>query len=77
MKAASRKADLGGIQDVLAPRTHEMSAGLAEFVVAHGFIELSVIFVAGGCGLSMGDGAVATWTADTWRRLIQQAGVSG
>ncbi len=33
-----------------------MSANLAEFVVAHGVIELSVIFLAGGVGLSMGDG---------------------
>jgi len=33
-----------------------MFGGLAEFVAAHGFIELSVIFLAGGCGLYMGDG---------------------
>ena len=37
-------------------QAHDLSHGLAEFVVAHGFIELSVIFVAGGCGLYMGDG---------------------
>jgi len=37
-------------------QAHQLSRGLAEFVVAHGFIELSVIFVAGGCGLWMGDG---------------------
>ena len=35
---------------------HGMFSGLAEFVAAHGFIELSVIFLAGGCGLYMGDG---------------------
>lgn len=35
---------------------HHLSPGLAEFIVAHGFIELSVVFVAGGCGLYMGDG---------------------
>lgn len=35
---------------------HGMFGELAEFVAAHGFIELSVIFLAGGCGLYMGDG---------------------
>jgi len=35
---------------------HGMFGQLAEFVAAHGFIELSVIFLAGGCGLYMGDG---------------------
>ncbi len=44
---------LGGIFGLL--QAHDLSAGLAEFVVAHGFVELSVIFVAGGCGLSIGD----------------------
>ena len=37
-------------------QAHGMSAGLAEFVVGHGVIELSVIIVAGACGLYMGDG---------------------
>ncbi len=37
---------------------HGLSGGLAEFVVAHGFIELSVIFLAGGCGLYIGDGLI-------------------
>ncbi len=37
-------------------QAHGMSAGLAEFVVAHGFIELSVIFLAGGCGFYIADG---------------------
>ena len=35
---------------------HGMSAGLAEFVAAHGFIELSVIFLSGGCGFFIADG---------------------
>lgn len=33
-----------------------LAGGLGEFVLAHGPIELSVIFLAGGCGLSIGDG---------------------
>ncbi len=37
-------------------QAYGLSGGLAEFIVAHGFIELSVIFLAGGCGLYMGDG---------------------
>ncbi len=37
-------------------QAHGLSYGLAEFIVAHGFIELSVIFLAGGCGLFMADG---------------------
>ena len=39
-------------------QAHGMSDQLAEFVVAHGFIELSVIFLAGGCGLYMGDALI-------------------
>jgi uncharacterized membrane protein SpoIIM required for sporulation len=37
-------------------QVHSLSGGLGEFVLAHGFIELSVIFLAGGCGLYIGDG---------------------
>lgn len=44
---------MGGIFGLL--QAHGMANGLATFVVAHGFIELSVIFLAGGCGLAMGD----------------------
>lgn len=39
-------------------QAHSLSGGLAEFVVAHGFIELSVIFLAGGCGLYVGEAIV-------------------
>lgn len=35
-----------------------IAQGLLDFVVAHGFIELSVIVLAGGVGLYMGDGIV-------------------
>ena len=37
-------------------QAHGMSANLAEFIIAHGVIELSVIFLAGGVGLYIGDG---------------------
>ena len=37
-------------------QTHGMSTDLAEFIVAHGVIELSVIFLSGGIGLYIGDG---------------------
>jgi len=47
---------LGAIFGLL--QVHGLSGGLAEFVVAHGFIELSVIFLAGGCGLYIGDGLI-------------------
>lgn len=34
---------------------HELAGGLAEFVVAHGFVELSVIAIAGAAGFSLGE----------------------
>lgn len=45
---------LGALLGLL--QVHGLSGGLGEFVVAHGVIELSVIFLAGGCGLYLGDG---------------------
>lgn len=45
---------LGAIFGLL--QVHGLAPGLGEFVLAHGFIELSVIFLAGGCGLYIGDG---------------------
>lgn len=50
----SNGLSIGAIFGLL--QAHHLSAGLAESVVAHGFIELSVVFVAGGCGLYLGDG---------------------
>lgn len=47
---------LGAIFGLL--QAHRLSGGLGEFVAAHGFIELSVIFLAGGCGLYLGDGLI-------------------
>ncbi|MCC6453960.1 MAG: stage II sporulation protein M [Caldilineaceae bacterium] len=54
-------------------QAHELSAGLAEFVVAHGFVELSVIFVAGGCGLSIGDALLRPGLQSRAAALIQRA----
>jgi uncharacterized membrane protein SpoIIM required for sporulation len=62
---------LGAIFGLL--QAHQMSAGLAEFVVAHGFIELSVIFVAGGCGLAMGDALLRPGLQTRAAALIQKA----
>lgn len=52
----SNGLNIGAIFGLL--QAHGMSGHLAEFVVAHGFIELSVIFLAGGCGLYMGDALI-------------------
>lgn len=37
---------------------YEMGHRLLEFILAHGFLELSIIFVAGGCGLYLGDAII-------------------
>ena len=49
-----------------------LSGGLAEFVVAHGFIELSVIFLAGGCGLYLGDGILRPGLLSRRQALIER-----
>jgi uncharacterized membrane protein SpoIIM required for sporulation len=46
--------NIGAIFGLL--QAHGLSGGLAEFVAAHGPIELSVIFLSGGCGLYVADG---------------------
>jgi uncharacterized membrane protein SpoIIM required for sporulation len=48
-----------------------MSWKLGEFILAHGFLELSVIFVAGGCGLYIGDAIINPGTR-TRRRALQE-----
>jgi len=55
---------------------HGLSGGLGEFVVAHGFIELSVIFVAGGCGLYMGDGLIRPGLQSRRAALIERGQLS-
>lgn len=57
-------------------QAHGLSGGLAEFVVAHGFIELSVIFVAGGCGLYFGDGLLRPGLLARREALSQRGRIS-
>ncbi len=65
---------LGGIFGLLT--VHGLAGGLAEFVVAHGFIELSVIFAAGGCGLYMGDGLIRPGLLSRREALVQRGQVA-
>ncbi len=60
--------NLGALFGLL--QAHGMSGRLAEFVVAHGVIELSVIFLVGGCGLYMGD---ALWRPGLQSRRVALA----
>ena len=53
-----------------------MSGGLAEFVMAHGFIELSVIFLAGGCGLYVGEAIVRPGLLSRKDALVLRARVA-
>jgi uncharacterized membrane protein SpoIIM required for sporulation len=62
---------LGGIFGLL--QAHGMSTNLAEFVVAHGFVELSVIFLAGGCGLYVADALVRPGLQTRPDALIQRS----
>ena len=70
----SNGLDLGAIFGLLA--VHGLAGGLAEFVVAHGVIELSVIFLGGGCGLYMGDGLIRPGLLSRKEALVQRARVS-
>lgn len=54
-------------------QAHGLSGGLGEFVVAHGFIELSVIFLAGGCGLYMGDSLLRPGLLTRRTALVQRS----
>ena len=66
----SNGLSIGAIFGLL--QAHHLSAGLAEFVVAHGFIELSVVFVAGGCGLYLGDGLLRPGLQSRRAALIER-----
>lgn len=61
---------LGAIFGLLI--VHDLAWGLAEFIVAHGVVELSVIFLAGGCGLYVGDGLLRPGLASRKDLLIQR-----
>ena len=54
-------------------QTHAMSRYLADFVAGHGFIELSVIFLAGGCGLYVADGLLRPGLLSRSASLSQRA----
>ncbi len=62
---------LGAIFGLL--QFHEMSPGLAEFVLAHGPVELSVIFLAGGCGLFVADGLLRPALLTRQAALVERA----
>ncbi len=68
---ANNGLNLGGIFGLL--QAHAMSSNLAEFIVAHGFVELSVIFLAGGCGLYMADALVRPGLQTRQDALIQRS----
>ncbi len=61
---------LGAIFGLL--QVHGLAGGLAEFVVAHGVVELSVIFLAGGCGLYIGDGLLRPGLSSRRDTLLQR-----
>lgn len=65
---------IGGIFGLL--HYHGLSGGLAEFVAAHGPVELSVIFVAGGCGLYIGDGMLRPGLESRRVVLVERARVA-
>ena len=65
---------LGAIFGLL--QAHHLSGGLAEFIIAHGFIELSVIFLAGGCAFYMGDGLLRPGLLSRRTALVQRTQLS-
>ncbi|MFZ1752515.1 MAG: stage II sporulation protein M [Caldilineaceae bacterium] len=65
---------LGAIFGLL--QFHGMSPGLAEFILAHGPIELSVIFLAGGCGLFVADGLLRPGLRTRQTALTERAKIA-
>lgn len=65
---------LGALFGLLA--VYGLADSLARFVVAHGVIELSIIFLAGGCGLYMGDALVRPGLLSRKDALMARARVS-
>lgn len=64
-------ASLGGIFMVVGQ--YNMAHRLLDFVIAHGILELSVIFVAGGCGLYLGDALISPGKLSRRAALQQRA----
>ena len=62
---------LGGIFSALS--YYDMAMRLFDFVVGHGFLEISVIIVAAGCGLYLGD-AILHPGSRTRKRALQDHG---
>jgi uncharacterized membrane protein SpoIIM required for sporulation len=62
---------LGAIFGLL--QFHGMSGGLAEFILAHGPVELSVIFLSGGCGLFVADGLLRPGLRTRQAALVERA----
>jgi uncharacterized membrane protein SpoIIM required for sporulation len=62
---------LGGIFSALSH--YDMTRPLLNFILAHGFLELSVIFVAGGAGLFLGD-AILNPGALSRKQALQKNG---
>lgn len=71
---ASNGMHLGAIFGLLT--VHHLAVSLAEFIVAHGVVELSVIFLAGGCGLYVGDGLLRPGLSSRKDVLVQRTRVS-
>ncbi len=71
---ATNGIHLGAVFGLL--QAHGLSGGLAQFVVAHGFIELSVIFLAGGCGLYIGDSILRPGLLSRRTVLVQRTQLS-
>jgi uncharacterized membrane protein SpoIIM required for sporulation len=65
---------LGAIFGLL--QFHGMSPGLAEFILAHGPVELSVIFLSGGCGLFVADGLLRPGLLTRQAALVERAKVA-
>ena len=55
---------------------HGMSSGLAVFIAAHGPVELSVIFLAGGCGLFVADGLLRPGLHTRQAALVERARIA-
>ena len=55
---------------------HDLAGRLAEFIVAHGFVELSIIFIAGAAGFSLGE-AIARPAHRTRTAAFRRAATRG